>query len=62
MEDATGGAVVRRQLYRTARVLGDLKALSRGPAAFGRRLARRSIYGAGFRWAGWVARLLGVGR
>ncbi len=38
---AVGG---RRSLYRTGSILGDLRAISRGPLAFGRRLVRKSAY------------------
>jgi hypothetical protein len=39
---------VRRGLYRGARVLGDIKAVERGPQAVERRMVRR-----------WLGRLFG---
>ncbi|MFO8034031.1 MAG: helix-turn-helix domain-containing protein [Candidatus Bipolaricaulota bacterium] len=38
---ATGG---RRGLYRMGSLLGDLRAVSRGPKALGRRFVRKSAY------------------
>jgi len=35
---------LRSQLYRTARILGDLDAASRGPSAYGRRVVRKAAY------------------
>jgi len=35
---------LRSQLYRSARILGDVEALSKGPAAYGKRVARRKTY------------------
>lgn len=35
---------IRSSLYRTARWMGDLNAVYRGPAAFGRRLIRKSLW------------------
>ncbi len=34
----------RRTLYALARLLGDAEALSKGPAPFARRLARKAIW------------------
>jgi hypothetical protein len=31
-------------LYRSARILGDLEAASRGPSAYGKRVVRRAAY------------------
>lgn len=35
---------LRSQLYRSARILGDLEAASRGPSAYGKRVVRRAAY------------------
>ena len=35
---------LRSQLYRQARILGDLEAASHGPSAYGRRVVRRHAY------------------
>jgi hypothetical protein len=35
---------LRRLLYRAARAKGDAEAAAKGPAALGRRLARRQVY------------------
>ena len=34
----------RSQLYRGARLLGDLTAISKGPGAYGKRVVRRAAY------------------
>ena len=35
---------LRSQLYRSARILGDVEALSKGPAAYGKRVVRKKAY------------------
>jgi len=35
---------LRSQLYRGARVLGDIAAASQGPSAYGKRVVRRAAY------------------
>lgn len=35
---------LRSQLYRSARIMGNVEALSKGPVAYGRRYARRKTY------------------
>ena len=35
---------LRSQLYRDARILGNVEAASQGPLAYGRRYARRRAY------------------
>jgi hypothetical protein len=35
---------LRSQLYREARILGNVEAASRGPLAYGKRYARRKAY------------------
>ena len=33
----------RKNLYRTARLLGDIDAISKGPTAMGKRVVRRAV-------------------
>ncbi|MDH2903368.1 MAG: hypothetical protein PXZ08_05385 [Actinomycetota bacterium] len=35
---------LRSQLYRDARILGNVQAAAHGPAAYGKRYARRKVY------------------
>jgi hypothetical protein len=35
---------LRSQLYRAARDLGNVQAAERGPASYGKRVARRDVY------------------
>ena len=35
---------LRSQLYRSARVLGDLEAMEKGPSAYGKRVVRKAAY------------------
>jgi hypothetical protein len=35
---------LRSQLYRSARILGDVQAASKGPGAYGKRLLRKRAY------------------
>ncbi len=35
---------LRSQLYRDARIMGNVDALAKGPAAYGKRYARRKVY------------------
>jgi hypothetical protein len=35
---------LRSQLYRTARVLGNIQAAEKGPASYGKRVVRRKTY------------------
>ncbi|MGB9901333.1 MAG: hypothetical protein ACPLEW_11045 [Pseudothermotoga sp.] len=34
---------IRRALYKTQRVLGDIEAVSKGPKAVAKRIARRTV-------------------
>ncbi len=36
--------LVRRDLYRSARLLGDVQAVEKGPAAMARRAERRALW------------------
>jgi len=35
---------LRSEMYRTARIMGDVEAAEKGPTAYGKRLARKSMY------------------
>jgi len=35
---------LRSQLYHTARIMGDIEAISHGPSAYGKRYVRRKVY------------------
>jgi hypothetical protein len=35
---------LRSQLYRSARILGDLEAMEKGPSAYGKRVVRKAAY------------------
>lgn len=54
---------LRGSLYRAARLLGDVQAVSKGPAATGRRIVRKQAYAT---WngllGGLLTRALGGGR
>jgi hypothetical protein len=45
---------LRRELYRGARVIGDIEAIERGPGAVARRVERRILW----RWIGRLLRRL----
>lgn len=51
---------MRRTLYKTARIMGDAKAIATG--RFPQRLVRRFLYKRAGRAAGWLSKLIGVGR
>ena len=51
---------LRGQLYRAARDLGNVQAASKGPAAYGRRVVRRSVYRSTNRVTGSFLRNLGL--
>jgi hypothetical protein len=36
---------LRSQLYRSARILGDVEAMSKGPGAYAKRVVRKKAYG-----------------
>ncbi|HTW99591.1 MAG TPA: hypothetical protein VMD59_12470 [Acidimicrobiales bacterium] len=50
------------QLYRAARVSNNLRAASRGPSDYGRRVVRRKVYRKSMGATGRLLRLLGLGR
>lgn len=53
---------LRSQLYRDARILGNVEALSKGPIAYGQRYARRKTYATSNKLAHSVLRSLGLSR
>jgi hypothetical protein len=48
------------QLYRAARVSNNLRAASRGPAAYGKRVVQRKVYGKSMGATGRLLRLFGL--
>lgn len=59
-----GGNMARRsltsQLYRAARVSNNVRAASRGPAAYGRRVVRRKVYGRSMGATGKLLKMFGL--
>jgi hypothetical protein len=53
---------LRSQLYRQARILGNVEALSHGPAAYGKRYARRKVYSKSNSLTRSLLRSLGLSR
>jgi hypothetical protein len=53
---------LRSQLYREARILGNAEALAHGPAAYGRRYARRRAYAASNSLTRNLMRAIGLSR
>ncbi len=51
---------LRTNLYRSARFLGNVQAASKGPAAYSKRVVRRSVYRKTNRATGSLLRKLGV--
>jgi hypothetical protein len=51
---------LRRNLYRTARLLGDVQAAQRGPAAYAKRVVRKSVYRQSGRLGRAISRALKV--
>jgi hypothetical protein len=51
---------LRSQLYRGARDLGNLEAAEKGPASYGKRLARRKVYRSTNKLTGRFLRKLGL--
>lgn len=48
------------QLYRAARISNNLRALSKGPTSYGKRVVRRKVYGRTMRSTGRVLRRFGL--
>lgn len=53
---------LRSQLYRDARIMGNVEALSKGPLAYGTRYARRKTYAKSNALTHSVLRSLGLSR
>lgn len=51
---------LRRNLYRGARILGDIQAAEKGPAPVAKRRVRRTVYRTEGRWTRKVLRSLGL--
>jgi hypothetical protein len=52
--------MVRSQLYRAARDLGNVEAAEKGPASYGKRIVRRKVYRSTNKvTGGFLRRLLG---
>jgi len=56
------GRSLRSQLYRDARILGDVTAASRGPGAYAKRTVRRGAYRASGSLTRSFMRSLGLSR
>jgi hypothetical protein len=50
----------RSQLYRAARDLGNIEAAEKGPATYGKRVARRKVYRSTNKVTGRFLRKLGL--
>lgn len=48
------------ELYRAARASNNIRAASRGPAAYGARIVRRKVYGKSMGAAGKLLRMFGI--
>jgi hypothetical protein len=53
---------LRSQLYREARILGNVEAASKGPAAYGKRYARRKVYSTSNSLTRTLLRSMGLSR
>lgn len=53
---------LRSQLYRDARIMGNVEALSKGPLAYGKRYARRKTYAKSNALTHTVLRSFGLSR
>ena len=51
---------LRSQMYRAARDMGNVRAVRRGPTAYGKRVARRKVYGAANKATGMGPAAVGV--
>jgi hypothetical protein len=51
---------LRRNLYRAARILGDVEAVGRGPGPYARRVVRRRAYRVNGRWMRRLLRKAGL--
>ena len=53
---------ITSQLYRAARVSNNLRAVGRGPAAYGARVVRRKVYGKSMGATGKLLKMFGPGK
>jgi len=53
---------MRSDLYRAARVMGDVEAAEKGPTAFGKRVVRRKAYRRSNALTRQVLRMVGLSR
>lgn len=53
---------LRSQLYRDARIMGNIESLTRGPVAYGKRYARRKTYAKSNALTHSVLRSLGLSK
>jgi hypothetical protein len=58
----TRGRSLRSQLYRDARIMGDLQAAAKGPGAYAKRYARRKTYAKTNSATRAILRALGLSR
>jgi hypothetical protein len=53
---------MRSELYRTARVMGDLQAAEKGPTAYGKRVMRKKMYRRSNSLTRQLLRMVGLSR
>jgi len=53
---------MRSELYRTARVMGDLQAAEKGPTAYSKRVMRKSTYRRSNTMTRQLLRMVGLSR
>lgn len=53
---------LRRNLYRGARILGNIEAAQQGPAQVGKRIVRRKVYARTNTWTRQLLRAFGLSR
>jgi hypothetical protein len=53
---------MRSELYRTARIMGDLEPAEKGPTAYGKRVMRKKMYRRSNSLARQLLRMVGLSR
>jgi hypothetical protein len=53
---------LRSEMYRTARIMGDIDAAKRGPSAYGKRVLRKDMYRHSTSVTRQLLRLVGLSR
>ncbi|MFN2606923.1 MAG: hypothetical protein ABR511_03350 [Acidimicrobiales bacterium] len=53
-------STLRRNLYRAARIMGDVQAAAKGPGPLGKRLARKAVYRRTGRGTRRILRIFGL--